>query len=214
MIDFYEELATKLSQAPDLGHVVKLMAREQAIRDVMVKTGESRRIVTEMIDAMDAMADEAVLDLTDGNPTNLRDALERYVTVLEQRDEILARDWVLSDLGALLGYPWPAGATGLAIGREDSLERKPGEPEGYHVRETITLEDYPLMGSSPAERAETLERAERIRRQSMRDHLFVQGEGPHCAAMLPVGSSGSPETGVVTMRAGCGYPRETHPDTL
>jgi hypothetical protein len=79
------------------------------------------------------------------------------------------------------------------------------------VRETITLADYPLMGSSPAERAEALERSERIRREAMRDHQF-EGDGPYCAAMLPVGSSGTSETGVVTMTAACGYPRDTHPD--
>jgi hypothetical protein len=190
------------------------LAKETAIREVMAESGESREVVEEAIGAMDAMAGEAVLDLTEGEPTTLRDALERYVAVLEERDEILARDWVLSDLAALLTYPFPAGATGLAIDPEDSLERKPGEPEGYHRRETITLEGYPLMGSSPAERAESLARGERIRREAMRDHLFVQGDGPHCAAMLPVGASGSPETGVVTMTAACGYPRETHPDTL
>lgn len=203
-----EETGDGLKQVRDA------LARETAIREVMAESGESREVVEEAIGAMDAMAGEAVLDLTEGEPTTLRDALERYVAVLEERDEILARDWVLSDLAALLTYPFPAGATGLAIDPEDSLERKPGEPEGYHRRETITLEGYPLMGSSPAERAESLARGERIRRQAMRDHLFVQGDGPHCAAMLAVGASGSPETGTITMMAACGYPRETHPDTL
>lgn len=205
------ELADLLAGADDLGAWRDALAREQAIREVMAESGESREVVEEAIGAMEAMASEEVLDLTEGNPTTLRDGLERYLRALEQRDEVLARDWVLSDLAALLSYPWPAGATGLAIDREDGLERKEGEPEGYHVRETITLEDYPLMGSSPAERAESLARGERIRRQAMRDHAFV-GDGPYCSAMIPQGISGSPETGVVTMTAGCGYPRETHPD--
>lgn len=205
------ELAELLAGADDLGAWRDALAREQAIREVMAESGESREIVEEAIGAMEAMASEEVLDLTEGNPTTLRDGLERYLRVLEQRDEVLARDWVLSDLAALLSYPWPAGATGLAIDLEDSLERKEGEPEGYHRRETITLESYPLMGSSPAERAESLARGEEIRRRAMRDHAFV-GEGPYCQAMIPQGVSGSPETGIVTMTAGCRYPRETHPE--
>lgn len=205
------ELADLLAGADDLGAWRDALAREQAIREVMAESGESREIVEEAIGAMEAMASEEVLDLTEGNPTTLRDGLERYLRVLEQRDEVLARDWVLSDLAALLSYPWPAGATGLAIDPEDSLERKEGEPEGYHRRETITLESYPVMGSSPAERAESVARGEEIRRRAMRDHAFV-GEGPYCQAMIPQGVSGSPETGIVTMTAGCGYPRDTHPE--
>jgi hypothetical protein len=207
------ELADLLAKADDLGAWRDALAREQAIREVMAESGESREVVEEAIGAMDAMSGEAVLDLCEGEPTTLRDGLERYLAVLEERDEVLARDWVLSDLAALLAYPWPAGATGLAIDREDSLERHEGEPEGYHVRETITLESYPLMGSSPAERAASLARGEEIRRQAMRDHVF-RGDGPHCEAMIPMGSSGSPETGIVTMTSGCGYPRETHPDQV
>lgn len=208
------ELAELLAGADDLGAWRAALARETAVREVMAETGESREIVEEAIGAMDAMAGEAVLDLTEGEPTTLRDALERYVGVLEGRDELLARDWVLSDLAAILTYPFPETASGLAIDPEDSLKRVEGEPEGYHRRETITLADYPLMGSSPAERAEAAARTERIRREAMRDHVFVEGDGPHCAAMLPAGSSGGPDTGTITMTAGCGYPRETHPDTV
>jgi hypothetical protein len=210
------ELAKLLAGADDLGAWRDALAREEAIRHVMAESGESRVIVEEAIGAMDAMAEEGVLDLTEGEPTTLKDGLSRYVEVLEGRDEVLARDWVLSDLYALLNYPWPAGMRGPYVALEDSLERREGEPEGYHVRETVDTDwctGYPLMGSSPAERAESLERGERIRRQAMRDHVFV-GDGPFCSAMLPMGSSGSPETGVVTMTAGCGYPREAHPDAV
>jgi hypothetical protein len=186
------------------------LAREQAIRQIMAETGEPREIVTESIDAMDAMAEEEVLDLCDGQPTTLRDGLSRYVELLGQRDEIVPRDWVLSDLHALLTYAWPAERGNADVDQEDSLERREDEPEGWHRRDT-TEAGYPLMGSSPAERAEARERGERIRAQAMRDHLFA-GEGRYCEAMLPVGSSGSPETGIITMTAGCGYGRDTHPD--
>jgi hypothetical protein len=208
------ELSKLLAGADDLGAWRDALAREQAIRQVMAESGESREVVEEAIGAMDAMAEEGVLDLCEGEPTTLRDALDRYVRVLEDREEVLARDWVVGDLYALLGYPFPERATGLAIDPEDSLERKEGEPEGYHVRETITLEDYPLMGSSPAERAEAQERSERIRRAAMRDHQFVPGktELDGCAAMLPAGSSGGPETGVLVMTAQCGYPEDAHPN--
>jgi hypothetical protein len=210
------ELTELLAGADDLGAWRAALAREQAIREVMAESGESREIVEEAVGAMDAMAEEEVLDLCDGEPTTLRDGLSRYVDVLEQRDEVIARDWVLSDLYALLNYPWPAGMRGPYVPLEDSLERREGEPEGYHVRETVDTEwctGYPLMGSSPAERAESLERGERIRRQAMRDHSFVGG-GPFCTAMIEMGSAGSAETGVVTMAAQCGYPREAHPDMV
>lgn len=205
-------LAEELAQVEDLAAYREALVREQAIREVMAESGESREIVVEMIDSLDAMAEDAVLELTEGQPTTLRDALSRYVDDLEPRHgDYAMTHTVAGDLSALLNYPWPAPPTGLAIDREDNLERKEGEPEGYHVRETVTLESYPLMGSSPAERAESLARGEAIRRRAMRDHAFV-GDGPYCSAMIPQGISGSPETGVVTMTAGCGYPRETHPD--
>ena len=95
---------------------------------------------------------------------------------------------------------------------EDSLERLEGDPPGGHVRET-TGTGYPLMGSSPAERIESVERAARIKGQAMRDHVFI-GDGPYCEAMLPMGVSGSPETGIITMTAGCGYGRDTHPEVV
>lgn len=208
----FESLADALTSVDDLDAVVRAVIREQAIRSVMIETGETREIVIEMASSLESMAQEVVLDLTDGGPTTLRDGLERYVDQMSRTGEpshVVGS--ILGDLTALLAYPWPEQATGMAIGREDDLERREGEPEGYHVRETITLERYPLMGSSPAERAESQERADRIRRNAMRDHVFV-GEGTNCAAMLPVGLSGSPETGVMTMRDQCGYPRTAHPD--
>jgi len=124
MIDFYEELATKLSQAPDLDRVTRALARERAIRDTMTETGESREIVADMIDAMDSMSEEAVLDLTDGEPTTLRDALSRYVERLnnlgdQKREEIYAN--IADELDTILAYPWPAEQPGVHVDLEDNL---------------------------------------------------------------------------------------------
>lgn len=84
------------------------------------------------------------------------------------------------------------------------------DPAGWHVRET-TETGYPLMGSSPAERADSVSRAMRIRIQAMRDHEFV-GDGPYRQGWLGPRSRAGPETGVITMRVVCGYPRDTHPE--
>jgi hypothetical protein len=206
------ELRDLLAKADDLGAWADALSRETAIRQVMEETGEPREVVEEAVGAMDAMAEEGVLDLAEGNPTTLRDGLARYVEVLADRDEVLARDWVLSDLYALLNYPWAAERPGVPVDPEDSLERREGEPVGYHRRRT-TETGYPLMGSSDAEREEAHQRTIRIQRQAMRDHVFV-GDGRYCEAMLPMGSSGSEETGIITMTAGCGYGRDTHPDAV
>lgn len=93
---------------------------------------------------------------------------------------------------------------------EDNLERLDGEADGWHVRET-TGDGYPLMGSSPAERAEAVQRGERIKAQAMRTHPFV-GDGPYCQARISFAPLGSPETGTITGWSGCGYPRDTHPE--
>lgn len=98
-----------------------------------------------------------------------------------------------------VGGPWPDA--------EDKLERKEGEPEGYHLRRS-TEEGYPLMGSSDAERAESKERGERARQASMRDHPFV-GSGPYCEDRGE--SSRSGQHGTITMWVECGWSREMHP---
>jgi hypothetical protein len=84
------------------------------------------------------------------------------------------------------------------------------DPPNYHFRR-LTRDGYPLMGSSPAEEAEARQRAERIRVQAMRDHVFV-GEGQYCQARLSFAPMGSAETGTITGWAGCGYGRGTHPE--
>jgi hypothetical protein len=95
---------------------------------------------------------------------------------------------------------WPAA--------EDALARIEGEPDGWHLRET-TEGGYPLMGSSPAERADSVARRAVIRVQAMRTHPF-EGTGAYCESWGSGGRLGSPEVGYVTMRTACGYPRDTH----
>lgn len=93
----------------------------------------------------------------------------------------------------------------------DNLTSREGEPPGWHVREK-TEDGYPLMGSSPAERVEALERQRRVRRQAMRDHPF-EGEGRYCQhwRVLVDRMTGA---GRLTMRDQCGYPPDTHPLAL
>lgn len=57
---------------------------------------------------------------------------------------------------------------------------------------------------------EQAERAARLEAQRMRNHPFV-GDGRHCESMGDESRSGSEQTGYITMRVGCGYPREAHP---
>lgn len=211
MIDFYEELATKLSQAPDLGRVADALTRETVLRQVMTETGESREIVADMIDAMDSMSEESMLDLTDGEPTTLRDALSRYVESLERYPNGVHTDTVAAELTALLNHPWPAEQPGVHVDLEDSLERREGEPQGYHRRRT-TETGYPLMGSSDAEREESHQRGIRIQRQAMRDHVFV-GDGRYCEAWRTLTDRMTAE-GRLVMRDQCGYGRDTHPDAV
>lgn len=101
--DFQELVA----QADDLDRVTRAVEREREIRIGMARTGKGREVVAEFLDAEAAMDDEAVLDLTDGNPTTLVDALTRYLAELEGRDELQPRARVAGELAAILAYPWP-----------------------------------------------------------------------------------------------------------
>lgn len=106
------ELRHVMSEIEDLDEARAALVREHAVRHVMAETGEPREVVTEMIDAMEATDQDGVLDLTEGEPTTLRDALERYLDALEK--DIEAGDaagpvTISADLGALLAYPWPEG---------------------------------------------------------------------------------------------------------
>lgn len=94
---------------------------------------------------------------------------------------------------------------------EDDSERRETDPPGWHVRER-TADGYPLMGSSPAERAEAVLELARIWKQSeITGHRF-EGDGPYCEAMLARGSSGDLTRGVITMSSQCGYSADLHVD--
>jgi hypothetical protein len=106
----FADLGVALACEDDLDAVGAALAREVAIRQVMAETGESREVVEEAVGAIDAMADEAVLDLCEGQPTTLGDALSRYVDGLPARwpdGADLDQETVTGDLVALLSYPWP-----------------------------------------------------------------------------------------------------------
>lgn len=114
-------IADTLAGVDDLEAVVALLAREQLIRETVAASGEERRHVEDMLDAMISMGEEAVLDLTEGNPTTLRAGLQRYVDELKGRDELEPRDHVVDDLETLLAYPWPIASAGpgLEVERPD-----------------------------------------------------------------------------------------------
>jgi hypothetical protein len=103
----YKALADFLSAAPDLDRASRAVDREREIRIGMARTGEGREVVAEFLDAEAAMDQEAVLDLTEGQPTTLVDALSRYLVELEKRDELQPRARVAGELAAILAYPWP-----------------------------------------------------------------------------------------------------------
>ena len=90
----------------------RALIQETTIRQVMAETGEDRKTVTDMMAAMGSMGQEAVLDLTEGEPTTLAEALQRYVDTLEQAamaEETIRAEHVCDALSALLAYPWPDG---------------------------------------------------------------------------------------------------------
>lgn len=100
-------LAEFLAGVDDLDQCQRAVEREREIRIGMHRTGEGREVVAEFLDAQAAMDDVAVLDLTDGNPTTLVDALTRYLEELERRDELQPRARVAGELAAILAFPWP-----------------------------------------------------------------------------------------------------------
>lgn len=113
MIETLNRAGLSLSEAmereDDLDAILKALAREALIRHAMKKTGESRVIVVEMIDAAKSMDQEAVLALTDGEPTTLRDALSQYIEGLEQGNGAVGDSLpdIANELRAILDYPYP-----------------------------------------------------------------------------------------------------------
>lgn len=102
-------LEAMLAEIPDLAAFRRLVVREEVIRQGMADTGESRQTLVDMIGAADSMDQEAVLALTDGAPTTLRDALATYADELSKRDdtETASVSQVFNDVTALLEFPYP-----------------------------------------------------------------------------------------------------------
>lgn len=128
MYDINHELAALLSKMPDLDKAQATFVRERVIRDVMAKTGEERQHVADMWDAMESMGQEAVLELTEGEPTTLRDALQRYVDSLRNNSHSGNLEEVADDLTTLLAHPFPGPSVELEIVHqdEDHLEVRVG----------------------------------------------------------------------------------------
>lgn len=106
----YESLADALASVDDLEAVKRALIKEATVREVMRESGEDRKTVTDMIDAMGSMGQEAVLDLTEGEPTTLAEALSRYLEALDASPndvETVPLTQVTDALSALLAYPWP-----------------------------------------------------------------------------------------------------------
>lgn len=110
-----KQMADILAITDDLDAVSRAVEREREIRIGMARTGQGREPVAEFLDAQAAMAQEGVLDLTDGQPTTLVDALTRYLEELEKRDELQPRARVAGELAAILEYPWPEDERRIAL---------------------------------------------------------------------------------------------------
>lgn len=114
----------------DLEEVKRALIREATIRQVMAETSEDRQTVVDIVDAVQSMDQEMVLDLTQGDPTTLVDALQRYVDSLATGDPDPER--IAEDLTTILNYHWSGEeATWRSrLAREiyehaDRLEREP-----------------------------------------------------------------------------------------
>lgn len=104
------DIRDMLAQVEDLETVTPALARESVIRSGMAETGEDRQSVADLLDAALSMDQEGVLELTDGEPTTLADALRRYVEDLEQNAatvDVRSTQAIVGELDSLLAYPWP-----------------------------------------------------------------------------------------------------------
>jgi hypothetical protein len=101
------DLAAWLAGEKDLEAVQTALSRENIIRSVMASSGEDRQTVADMVDAMRSMGQEAVLSLTEGEPTTLADGLQRYVDSMDLDGPAMDPDVLSTDLTTLLAYPWP-----------------------------------------------------------------------------------------------------------
>lgn len=119
-------LAEALEREDDLEAVKRALVREDVIRTIMRDSGETHEIAAEMVDAASSMGQETVLDLTEGEPTTLKNALERFVDELGRRlegDPGSTFGDVIEGLDRLLEYPWPPDPE-LARTRQDRDQLK------------------------------------------------------------------------------------------
>lgn len=126
-----ENWAATVARTEDLDKLQEALVRERVIRQVMAESGEERRHVADMLDAMASVSQEGVEELTDGEPTTLRDALQRYVEERRQgteENESLSGAQVAEELAAILNYPFPGPSVELEIVHrdEDHLEVRVG----------------------------------------------------------------------------------------
>lgn len=173
-------LAEELEQVSDLAAIQRAIVREKAIREGMARTGEGREVVAEALDAMQSMDQEAVLDLTEGAPTTLVDALTRYVRILETWDEVLPRDRVLGDLSAILEYPWPNEEALVQLHEPNAgvrLEIREGDDRDQEIRvggslvATVNWEDAGSGGQVATKQvARAVHRAVLVRVLADREH--------------------------------------------
>jgi hypothetical protein len=210
-------LAEMLAGVDDLDVVIKAVARERVIRDTMARTSEGREVVAEMADAVESMNQEAILELTDGEPTTMRDALSRYIDSLPGPDGEAA-DWdVVGDLTTILNYPWSAEEErvqlhnphyGLAlhiVQVDDRTEIRMGNNRWLVA--DIQHEGYG-MGEMVREVAEAVYRATLARVIADRDH-HVQLDASERQSLLawlerPSGSWRTDDWGRMTMDAVAG----------
>lgn len=157
-----------LQNTDDLAELEKALVRERAIRNAMTETGESRQVVEETMDAMAAVDSEAVLELTEGQPTTLRDALARYIRITAQDGEPSHEiGAVLSDLSAILEYPWRDEEALVALHEPNAgLVLDVNWPDDEHMEIVIGGNRWPVAsanhdehGYAGMELAETVARA-------------------------------------------------------
>jgi len=135
----FADLSVALSCEQDLAAVERAVVRERAIRQTMAETGEARAVVVETIDAALSMDQESVLELTEGAPTTLADALARYVRLLPEAVTGMTgeiSDQIASDLSAILEYPWPAEEALVALHQPEgvALHIEEGDDRDLEIR--------------------------------------------------------------------------------
>lgn len=203
-------LGEALENEDDLEQVKRALIREQTIRRTMNETGESRKIVTQTLDAMGSMGQEFVLELTDGQPTTLRDGISGLVEELENYEEETGDLRTVADqLSALLAYPWSEEEAVIGThGANDSVRLKIENPDDRHLIVTVGGQEVASANhdeegwsgmAAVEDAARATHRAVLARVIGDREHI-VQLNAQQVRALLDwadgAGSSGSHVTGV------------------